>query len=72
VGVWQILIEEFLNYDLKNLRIEDMILIYKGLTCKTMFWKPSQVYMMEKVQEMAWLPFPCIWCAKIVNKEIKS
>jgi hypothetical protein len=27
---------------------------------------------MEKVQEMAWLPFPCVWCTKKINKEIIS
>jgi hypothetical protein len=28
---------------------------------------PLKFYLMEKVQEMVWLPFLCIWCSKKIN-----
>jgi hypothetical protein len=59
---------------LKTSQIEDKILIFflKKLHAKQCFGKLSQIYLMEKVQEMAWLPFPGIWCTKKINKEMNS
>jgi hypothetical protein len=34
--------------------------------------KPTQIYLREKVREMAWLPFPGVWRTEKINKEINS